>query len=279
MHLLRLLVPAIALALAPPTAVAAGSPSPSVPLDVTGTVLSCDADGGCAYVLTVRRADAMPQVLTLELTDDGRAVHLGGRLDVPVGPIDITVTSHGIADVVTDGRRELGAAFAQCDVPVDVPADGRGLDLAVAATHRACLLEIAPSERMRPEEPPDPASALLVLHRLPDSVDPAMGLPPHVTVEPRSLEDVPVGVPFAAVLGHCGLASALDLDGTLWDPIGGVDATLGPVDTQDEIGELINATQVEALVVTPDRLDLRTPLGTVVVMARHEGPGEYPLCD
>jgi hypothetical protein len=106
-----------------------------------------------------------------------------------------------------------------------------------------------------------------------------MALPPFTTLMPTSATGVTVGVAFPWALGHCGLYSPVDLDGTFWDPIGGVDTDLGPIDTEDELGELINASEVEALLVQPDRLDLRSPLGTVVVLVRHEGPGEYPGCD
>jgi hypothetical protein len=86
------------------------------------------------------------------------------------------------------------------------------------------------------------------------------------------------GVIFPFSLGHCGLGSPVDVDQSLWDPIGANDAQGGPVDTDVEIGELINATSGEAIIVGANRLDFRTPSGIVVVFVRLDGPRGYPGC-
>jgi hypothetical protein len=102
---------------------------------------------------------------------------------------------------------------------------------------------------------------------------------PTVQVESRDVDTLVPGVVVPFALGHCGLFSPVSIDGSLWDPVLGADAQGGPIDTSDEIGELINPTSGEVVLVDRDRLDFRTPSGLVVVFERHDGPGDYPLCD
>jgi hypothetical protein len=81
-------------------------------------------------------------------------------------------------------------------------------------------------------------------------------------------------------LGHCGLYSPVDLDGSLWEPIAGTDGAGGLIDRDDEIGQLINGTSGQAILVTPERLDWRSTQGTPVVVVFRRIPGErgYPGC-
>ena len=53
-----------------------------------------------------------------------------------------------------------------------------------------------------------------------------------------------------------------------------------PIDTDAEVGQLINATPGEVLLVTTDRLDWRATQGVkvVVVFLRLDGPRSYPGC-
>jgi hypothetical protein len=87
-----------------------------------------------------------------------------------------------------------------------------------------------------------------------------------------------VGTPIAYTLGHCGLWSPVDLDGSVWQPVGGTDASGGSIDSDAEIGELINATPGEFMLLTPDTAEFRTATGVVVAFARAPGELDYPLC-
>lgn len=127
---------------------------------------------------------------------------------------------------------------------------------------------IAPS----PDDPPafDPLPPDLV--QVPGSQDPSARL------TAASLPDATPGLiqPFA--LGHCGLSSPFDFDGSLWDPIAGRDAQGGPIDTQDEIGELINQTEGEVLLLPSGQAQFRTPLASIILLTRHVGAKSYFLC-
>lgn len=105
--------------------------------------------------------------------------------------------------------------------------------------------------------------------------------PPHgdILVSAESEPGMPIGTPMAFDLGHCGLYSPVDLDGSLWEPVGGVDSQGGPIDTDDEVGALINGTRGEAMLVARERLDWRAGReGVVVVFRRIEGSRGYPGC-
>jgi len=78
-------------------------------------------------------------------------------------------------------------------------------------------------------------------------------------------------------LGHCGLFSPVDLDGSFWDPIDGVTSGGAPLDL-DADTEMINAT-AGAVVVIGQEARFRTEAGAIVRFARHEGAKEFPGCD
>ena len=109
---------------------------------------------------------------------------------------------------------------------------------------------------------------------------PGLGLPDTgVEVAPASPRGLVVGQPIAFDLGHCGLASPVDLDGSLWEPVGAVDARGGPIDTDEEVGTLINGSPGEVVLVAHERLDWRARTsGEVVVFRRLPGARVYPLC-
>lgn len=186
----------------------------------------------------------------------------------------LTLAVRRMSDVIAGESAEV---VAQCSAAIDVSSDAVRLDVAFAATDHACVLDTVPVTD--PGALPVTDAPILDLLPLPDSVDPRAGLGHRTVVPPMAGPSVLPGVPFELALGHCGLSSPLHADGAVWDPVGGVDATLGPIEGELELGELINATTVEAVLVHPDRLDLRTPLGTVIVLSRHVGAGEYPGCD
>jgi hypothetical protein len=93
----------------------------------------------------------------------------------------------------------------------------------------------------------------------------------------------PVSAPIAQAtayrfsLGHCGLSSPIDVDGSFWDPIDGLTAAGGPLDLESD-GEMINAT-AGFFVVIGDEARFRTESGSVLSLERHEGEKEFPGCD
>jgi len=94
--------------------------------------------------------------------------------------------------------------------------------------------------------------------------------------EPIS-DTVEKGAPYRYSLGHCGLLSPVDIDGSFWDPIDGVSASGAELDLATD-PEMINATS-GLIVVIGDEMRLRTASGSVVRFTRHEGAKEFPGCD
>jgi hypothetical protein len=90
-------------------------------------------------------------------------------------------------------------------------------------------------------------------------------------------EPIDDGVAYRFDLGHCGLYSPVDLDGSFWDAIGGTASTGETLDL-DTDGEMINATS-GAIVVIGDEMRFRTASGSVVRFERHPGEKELPGCD
>ncbi len=88
----------------------------------------------------------------------------------------------------------------------------------------------------------------------------------------------PHGVAQPFRLGHCALGSPIDVDGSLWSPIGGHDGTGGPL-TDAQLAELSEATPMTLTIVSANRAELRTPGGGVVVLERLPGERRYALCD
>jgi hypothetical protein len=82
---------------------------------------------------------------------------------------------------------------------------------------------------------------------------------------------------YAFSLGHCGLHSPVDVDGSFWNAVDGTDASGAPLDL-DTDSEMINAT-VGAIVISGDELRFRTETGSVVRFARHAGEKAFPGCD
>jgi hypothetical protein len=88
--------------------------------------------------------------------------------------------------------------------------------------------------------------------------------------------DPTLGHPFE--LGHCGLMGPVDFDGSLWDPSGGHNGRGGPL-SDDQVGELINATPVRIFLLDPATALLVTPGNAFALLSRHDGAREYGLCD
>lgn len=122
------------------------------------------------------------------------------------------------------------------------------------------------------------------------TADPFAGIPPlpadlllpegDFTVRPESVRGLAMNTIVEYDLGHCGLYSPVDLDGSLWEPVAGTDGDRRPIDTDEEVGQLINGTPGQAILVTAERLDWRSTQGTPVVVVFRRIPGErsYPGC-
>ncbi len=92
-------------------------------------------------------------------------------------------------------------------------------------------------------------------------------------VSPR----VDEAVAYRFSLGHCGLLSPVDVDGSFWDPIDGRDPAGAELDLETN-SEMINAT-AGVIVVIGDEMRFRTDSGSVVRLERHDGEKEFPGCD
>jgi hypothetical protein len=131
----------------------------------------------------------------------------------------------------------------------------------------------------------------------PTPLDEPFGTPPPVLPLPANLTGIPTDEEFTAniaphtpagelnvgesgnfQLGHCGLMSPIDIDGSLWDPIGYHLPNGGQL-TDVQEGELINSTPTVVRLAAADTLELLTPSGMTVVLNRHDGPRDYFLCD
>ena len=91
----------------------------------------------------------------------------------------------------------------------------------------------------------------------------AMGVP----VEPASA-GVEAG-PIEFSLGHCGIFSGIDVDGSWWDPVGPVD-----MDT----GEAVNATPGVVTFLDEDHAMFASPTGFDVQLVRRDGAKLLPMC-
>jgi len=90
--------------------------------------------------------------------------------------------------------------------------------------------------------------------------------------------ELEIGVARNFPLAHCGLASPIDIDGSLWDPIGGHNGAGGAL-TEDQVGDLINGTQTVVVLIDSDTMELLSANGAVVTLTRHDGPRGYFGCD
>lgn len=87
---------------------------------------------------------------------------------------------------------------------------------------------------------------------------------------------IATGVPYRFSLGHCGLMSPVDVDGSFWVAIAGVTAGGRPLDLESD-AEMINATS-GVIVVIGDEARFRTESGSVVRFERHPGEREFQMC-
>jgi hypothetical protein len=89
-----------------------------------------------------------------------------------------------------------------------------------------------------------------------------------VQVTPRSPRLAAPTIEFT--LGHCGLASGIDVDGSFWDPVGMIDP--------DRV-DLINAGNARFTLNSPDAAILVTETGAALQLVRHPGSKFMFGCD
>jgi len=78
------------------------------------------------------------------------------------------------------------------------------------------------------------------------------------------------GAPVAQLsLGHCGLFSPIDFDGSFWDPIGAVDG---------DAPEAINSASGTIRLLTPVDAEFRAPSGFTLRLRRHQGAKTFQGC-
>ena len=110
------------------------------------------------------------------------------------------------------------------------------------------------------------------LGRIPTSADSSVEL---TAVTPP--DELTVGEARNYELAHCGLLSPVDIDGSFWDPVGGHNGQGGPL-TEDQMGDLINATPTVVVLTDEQTMEMQTSHGAVITLIRHEGPRRYLLC-
>jgi hypothetical protein len=89
-----------------------------------------------------------------------------------------------------------------------------------------------------------------------------------IGVPPASPPDGIAG-PREFTLGHCGVFSGIDVDGSYWDVV-------GPISY--DTGEAINATTGILTLTDPDHGTFTAPGGLAVQLIRHVGPKLLPMC-
>ncbi len=95
-------------------------------------------------------------------------------------------------------------------------------------------------------------------------------------LEPASLP-IDHGVAFRFALGHCGVLSPVDLDGSFWEAIEGTSAAGAPIGLATD-AEMTNQT-AGTVAVIGNQARFRTDRGTLVRLERHDGAKEFPGCD
>ena len=129
--------------------------------------------------------------------------------------------------------------------------------------------------------PPSPSPGIVldvVFQPLPPVVVEVPADIPTTSVAPTSGPALELGVPYPYSLGHCGLLTPIDLDGSLWQPVGGVSPSGGAIESDEDIGELINATEGVLTLVDVDAAEFRTAGGSLIELLRAPGALDYPLC-
>ncbi len=89
-----------------------------------------------------------------------------------------------------------------------------------------------------------------------------------ILVEPSSQVGIPAG-PQPYTLGHCGIFSGIDADGSWWDPV-------GPIDMDS--GDAVNATAGVLNLTDPTHGTFTAPSGFAIQLQRRDGAKVLPPC-
>ncbi|CAN5712747.1 hypothetical protein BH24CHL8_BH24CHL8_03830 [soil metagenome] len=128
---------------------------------------------------------------------------------------------------------------------------------------------------MEPTRPAGPSA----FHPLPPDLRLVPGRrDPSASLTASSAADAQPGVVQPFTLEHCGLASPFDFDGSLWDPVAGRDANGAPIDSEEEIGELINPSEGEVVLLDSGQAQFSTGAGSIILLSRHVGAKSFFLC-
>ncbi len=87
-----------------------------------------------------------------------------------------------------------------------------------------------------------------------------------VTVAPSSAPGAEIGVAYDFTMGHCGLRSPIDFDGSLWEPI----------NQQSSLAFDMAAGTI--ILIAEDRARFASAAGDEVELARLDGSAAYPYC-
>ncbi len=169
--------------------------------------------------------------------------------------------------------------LASCNAAPTVPADSPPGSPSAASPPGSSLAVSPPGDGSSPSpeasRPADPSA----FHPLPPDLRLVPGRrDPSASLTATSVADAVPGIAQPFRLEHCGLASPFDFDGSLWDPVAGRDAEGEAIDSEEEIGELINPTEGEVVLLDAGQVQFRTAAGSIILLTRHVGAKTYFLC-
>lgn len=152
-----------------------------------------------------------------------------------------------------------------------VAADGRPLwaEVGTADCDGPCMPGLAGSHRSRVTIELDGATAISVMVELRDGQVTGTDRLDTPLIARRPESGPAPGPQVAIELGHCGLASGIDVDGSFWNPIGLV----------AQHPDAINAARGTFSLIDSRLAALRTEGGLLVQLVRHGGPKHFPACD
>lgn len=147
----------------------------------------------------------------------------------------------------------------------------------------ACLaLGLSAGAVTAADEPsPSPVASDAVMEMTPFPLPELVWKPeelPTVSIEPESAAGWTVGEAQPYSLGHCGILSPVDVDGSLWQAVTGTNGEGGPIESDEDIGELINATPGQLTLNSIDDAEFESAAGLRVQFERAPGALDYFFC-
>ena len=110
--------------------------------------------------------------------------------------------------------------------------------------------------------------------RVPEPAPDAVAAQPVVTTGPGTVTILPispvgatVGNNYGYTLGHCGVDSPIDVDGSFWDPV-----------VEPSGSAFFNATSGLFRLATHSDAVFTASDGELLALTRHVGAKEFPLC-